>query len=180
MNRIGLILLIAGMARAGAARTAESTESIPPVPAFELSRYLGTWYEIARLPHRFEKGLSRVTATYSLNLNGSIRVLNRGFKAHRNKWSEIEGKAWNPDPAVPAVLRVRFFWPFHAAYRIILLDEGYQWAIVTSGSKKFLWILSRKPVMDEGVYASLVAFAGRNGFDTTRLIRVEQDASESP
>ncbi len=152
-----------------------STESIPPVPHFELSRYLGTWYEIARLPHRFEKGLVRVTATYTLLPDGKIQVLNRGFKTSKNKWSQAKGKAWVPDPAVPARLKVRFFWPFSAEYKIIRLDPDYQWAVVTSSSTKYFWILSRTPVMDEALYQSLVQFAAQNGFDTGRLIRVPQE-----
>jgi apolipoprotein D and lipocalin family protein len=170
-----IALLLAGFTGPAFGRAAESTESIPPVSAFELSRYLGTWYEIARLPHRFEKGLSRVTATYTLNLDGSIRVLNRGFKAAGNKWSQAEGKAWLPDPGVPARLKVRFFWPFSAEYKIIRLDPDYRWAVVTSGSKKYLWILSRTPVMDAAEYESLIDFVRENGFDTGKLIRVEQD-----
>ncbi len=164
----------------GTVRSAESTESIPPVSDFELNRYLGTWYEIARLPHRFEKGQSRVTATYALNPNGTIHVLNRGFKAAKNKWSQAEAKAWVPDPAVPARLKVRFFWPFSGEYKVIRLDTEYQWAVVTSGTKNYLWILSRVPVMDEALYESLVQYVRENGFDVSKLIRVEQDAAGNP
>ncbi len=170
-----IVLMMIAVAGAGTAGAAESTENIPPVPDFELNRYLGTWYEIARLPHRFEKGLSRVTATYTLNPNGTIQVLNRGFKAAKNKWSQAEGKAWVPDPDVPARLKVRFFWPFSAEYKIIRLDPEYRWAVVTSSQNNYLWFLCREPVMDEALYKSLVQYVSENGFDVSKLIRVEQD-----
>jgi apolipoprotein D and lipocalin family protein len=175
-----LILLIIACTGSAAAQAAESTESIPPVSNFVLNRYLGTWYEIARLPHRFEKGLTRVTADYTLNPGGSILVVNRGFKAGKNKWSQAEGKAWVPDPAVPARLKVRFFWPFSAEYKVIRLDTEYQWAVVTSSKKNYLWILSREPVIDEALYESLVQYVRENGFDVSQLIRVEQDAAANP
>jgi apolipoprotein D and lipocalin family protein len=178
LNRMIALMMIA-VAGVGSVRAAESTEAIPTVSGFELSRYLGTWYEIARLPHRFEKGLTRVTATYEINPNGTIRVLNRGFKAAKNKWSQAEGKAWVPDPKVPALLKVRFFWPFSAEYKVIRRDAEYQWAVVTSGTKNYLWILSREPVMDKALYESLVQYVRENGFDVSKLIRVEQDAAEN-
>jgi apolipoprotein D and lipocalin family protein len=175
-----IALFTIAVAVAGAARAPESTEAIPPVSDFDLQRYLGTWYEIARLPHRFEKGLTRVTATYEIDPNGSLRVVNRGFKAAKNKWSQAEGKAWVPNPGVPALLKVRFFWPFSAEYKVIRLDPEYQWAVVTSSQKKYLWILSREPVMDEALVESLVRYARENGFDVSKLNRVDQDAAANP
>jgi apolipoprotein D and lipocalin family protein len=172
------VLLVFAAVRSGSA--GQSTKAIPPVEGFDLNRYLGTWYEIGRLPHRFEKGLSRVTAEYALLPDGKIRVLNRGFKLEKNKWSEAKGKAWVPDPAAPARLKVRFFWPFSAEYKIIRLDPEYEWAVITSGSTDYLWILCRRPVMDEALYRSLVQFVKDNGFDTNRLIRVEQEAGAGP
>ncbi|MBN2200870.1 lipocalin family protein [bacterium] len=170
-----ILLLLIACAGASAVRAAESTEAIPPVPDFELNRYLGTWYEIARLPHRFEKGLSRVTATYTLNPNGTIHVVNRGFKAAKNRWSQAEAKAWVPDPEFPARLKVRFFWPFSAEYKVIRLDPEYRWAVVTGSKNNYLWFLCREPVMDEALYESLVQYVRDNGFDVSKLIRVEQD-----
>jgi len=181
MNLARMIIpLLIAFAGVSAVRAAESTEALPPVPDFELKSYLGTWYEIARLPHRFEKGLSRVTATYTLKPNGTIHVLNRGFKAAKNKWSQAEGKAWVPDPEVPARLKVRFFWPFSADYKVIRLDPEYQWAVVTSSKNNYLWFLCRQPVMDEALYESLVKYVRENGFDVSQLIRVEQDAAANP
>jgi apolipoprotein D and lipocalin family protein len=175
-----IFLFLVGFSMVLPALAGVSTKTIPPVEGFDLNRYLGTWYEIARMPHRFEKGLSRVTAEYSLFPDGKVRVLNKGFKTEKNKWSEAKGKAWVPDPAAPARLKVRFFWPFSAEYKIIRLDPEYGWAVVTSGSTDYLWILCRRPVMDEALYQSLVQFLKDNGFDTNRLIRVEQEAGAGP
>jgi apolipoprotein D and lipocalin family protein len=149
------------------------------VENFQLDRYLGTWYEIARLPHGFEKNLERVTATYSLRDDGKIRVLNRGFNIRKEKWSEAEGRAWIPDAAEPARLRVSFFLFFAADYRVISLDGlGYSWGMVTSGSRKYLWILSRSSEMDEELYTKLVGQAARWGFPVDQLIRVSQAGDE--
>jgi apolipoprotein D and lipocalin family protein len=156
-------------------RAGESTKSIPPVSSFDLNRYLGTWYEIFRMPHKFEKDLIKVTATYSFRKDGKIQVLNRGYKPSKGKWSDAKGKAWVPDPAAPARLKVSFFWPFSAEYKIIGLDSDYRWALVTSGSTDYLWLLSRTPAMEEAVVDSLTRFAAQNGFDTKKLIRVEQE-----
>jgi apolipoprotein D and lipocalin family protein len=153
----------------------ESTKSIPPVSKLDLNRYLGTWYEIFRLPHKFEKDLIKVTASYSLRKDGKIQVLNRGYKPSKGKWSVAKGKAWIPDPGVPARLKVSFFWPFSAEYKIIRLDSEYRWALVTSGSTDYLWLLSRTPGMEKAEVDSLMRFAGQNGFDTGKLIRVEQE-----
>jgi apolipoprotein D and lipocalin family protein len=170
-----VILIISGILIAVPFLASESTKSIPVVEDFDLNRYLGTWYEIARLPHRFEKDLINVTATYSLRSDGKIQVLNRGFKSAKNKWSEAKGKAWVPDRNVPARLRVSFFWPFAADYRVIKLDPDYQWAVVTSNSKDYLWILSRTPKMDDAVYGTLIQFIRENGFDLEKIIHVDQE-----
>jgi apolipoprotein D and lipocalin family protein len=170
-----LLPLMIGSAMFVTAGAGESTKTLPPVPEFDLNRYLGTWYEIVRIPHRFEKDLIKVTATYSLRPDGKIQVLNRGYKPSKGKWSEAKGKAWVPDLRVPARLKVSFFWPFSAEYKIIRLDADYQWALVTSGSTDYLWLLSRIPKMEEAVVDSLVRFVNGKGFDVGKLIRVEQE-----
>jgi apolipoprotein D and lipocalin family protein len=167
--------LLIGFSQSVTIMAGESTKSIPPVPALDLNRYLGTWYEIFRLPHKFEKDLIKVTATYSLRKDGKIKVLNRGYKPSKGKWSDAKGKAWIPDPGVPARLKVSFFWPFSAEYKIIRLDSEYRWALVTSGSTDYLWLLSRTPSMEEAEVDSLMRFAAQNGFNTGKLIRVEQE-----
>jgi apolipoprotein D and lipocalin family protein len=167
--------LLIGLIISAETRAGVTTKSIPPVPALDLNRYLGTWYEIFRLPHKFEKDLIKVTATYSFRKDGKIQVLNRGYKPSKGRWSDAKGKAWIPDPGVPARLKVSFFWPFSAEYKIIRLDSDYRWALVTSSSTDYLWLLSRTPGMEAAVVDSLTSFAARNGFDTARLIRVEQE-----
>jgi apolipoprotein D and lipocalin family protein len=150
------------------------TDHIPVVAGFDLQRYLGTWYEIARLPHSFERDLQQVTATYSLRDDGKIKVLNRGYNTKKEEWKEAEGKAWIPDPAKPAHLRVSFFWIFAADYKVIALDTvEYQYAMVTSSSKAYFWILARQPQLDARVYDQLLACAHQQGFNLSQLIKVE-------
>lgn len=155
------------------------TDSIPPVANFDLQRYLGKWYEIARLPHSFEDGLDNVTASYSLRNDGDIRVINRGFDTENKEWSDAEGRAWVPEPSAPSVLKVSFFWPFSASYKVILLAEDYSYAMVTSSSKDYLWILARQPTIDDSLYSSLVDKAKVWGFDIEKLIKVVHDKSSS-
>ncbi len=150
------------------------TKSIEPVENFDLNRYTGTWYEIARLPHRFEKNLPRVTATYTLMENGKIEVINRGFDTNSQKWKDIKGKAWIPAPDVPSLLKVSFFWFFAADYKVIALDqENHQYAMVTSSSKNYFWILARTPQLDETIYQNLIKKAQNWDFDISKIQRVE-------
>ena len=152
-----------------------STATIPVVENLNLERYLGTWYEIARLPNSFEKNLDYVTATYTLRGDGKIKVLNKGFNSEKNSWKEATGKAWIPDSQIPARLRVSFFWIFSSDYKIIALDaENYMYSMVTSNTKKYLWILSRTPKMDSEVYTKLVEKAYDYGFEVDKLYKVNQ------
>jgi len=145
------------------------------VTDFELNRYLGTWYEISRFDHKFERGLVGVTATYSLRENGKIKVENKGFEETLNgKISVAIGKAKIPDPNIPSKLKVSFFLFFYADYFVLELDENYQWAVIGSKSDKYLWILSRTPQMDENLYNELLNKLAIRGYDVTKLIKVEQ------
>ena len=145
------------------------------VKQLDLERYLGTWYEIARFPHSFEKGLVGVTATYSMRPDGKIKVLNQGRKESLDgELSQAEGKAKIPDPAEPGRLKVAFFWIFYAEYNVLELGENYEYALIGSSGDKYLWILSRTPQMDEEVYLSLVTKAEQRGYDVSKLIRVPQ------
>lgn len=146
------------------------------VKKFDLERYLGEWYEIARNPHSFEKDLVGVTATYSMRDDGKIRVINQGYKHSLDgEISVAEGKAKIPDPSIPGKLKVSFFWIFYADYLVLELDEeNYEWAVVGSRSPKYLWILCRKPQMDEITYKQLIQKLEKRGYDTTKLIRVKQ------
>jgi apolipoprotein D and lipocalin family protein len=148
-------------------------QNFVPVSNFSLEKYLGTWYEIARMPVSFEKGLSRVTATYSLRDDGKVSVVNRGVKEN-GKESTAHGKAKFGGAKVTGYLRVSFFWSFYADYIITDLDPDYQYAMVSGGSLKYLWILCRKPELDSAVLNRLVNNAKNLGYATDKLIFTPQ------
>jgi apolipoprotein D and lipocalin family protein len=143
--------------------------------SFKLEKYLGTWYEIARFDHPFERGLQGVTATYSLKPDGKIEVLNQGFKNSLDgKFKKAVGKAKLSNPETPRNLLVSFFWIFYAPYNILELDTDYRYALIGSNSSNYLWILSRTPQMDEKTYQMLVDKAKAREYDTSKLIKVLQ------
>lgn len=147
---------------------------LPIVCDVDLERYLGTWYEIARYPHRFEQGLEQVTATYLQKHNGKIRVINEGVKRGVSKVAKAT--AWVEDSDCTGRLLVRFFPPFKSAYNIVKLDQdGYEYAVVVGRKKKSLWILSRSPVMDKKLYKELVEFAVSLGFRKRKIRKVNQN-----
>lgn len=151
-------------------------DGIIPVTDFNIERYLGTWYEIARLDHSFEKGLERVTAHYSLRDDGGIKVVNRGFNPKKNKWKEATGKAYFVDNPKVGRLKVSFWGPFYGGYNIIELDTiNYSYSVVCGPTKSYLWILSRNPKMDEHIISELIRKARSLGFETDRLIYVLQE-----
>ncbi len=155
------------------------TGDIPAVNKLDINRYLGTWYEIIRLDHPFERGLENVTATYELKEDGDIRVINRGWDVEDKEWSEAEGKAWRPEPdKEPGKFQVSFFLWFSSLYKVIKLDDDYQWAMVTSSSKEYLWILSREPELPDSTYNMLINFAKENGFPMEDLHKVKHDKNQ--
>jgi len=148
-------------------------EDIKPVDNFQVERYLGKWYEIARLDHSFERGLTRVTADYSLRDDGGVRVLNRGYSAKENKWKEAEGKAYFVKGSDQGYLKVSFFGPFYGSYIVFELDhENYQYSLVCGPDKSYLWILARSPNIKENIRDILISKAAALGFDTSKLIFV--------
>jgi apolipoprotein D and lipocalin family protein len=148
--------------------------NVTPVDHFSLDRYLGKWYEIARLDHSFERGLTRVTADYSLREDGGVRVLNRGYAEKEQEWKEAEGKAYFVQDADQGFLKVSFFGPFYGSYIVFHLDhENYQYALVSGPDKSYLWILARTPEIDRGLMGKLIGKATTLGFDTSKLIFVE-------
>lgn len=155
-----------------------STPTPPPgvtvVSQFDASRYLGKWYEIARFDHRFERGLERVTATYSPQDDGGIQVINRGYNTKRGQWQQSIGKAYFTGSQDRAALKVSFFGPFYGGYNIIALDKDYQHALVCGPDRDYLWILSRTPTISADVRQQLLDTATRQGFDVSKLIWVEQ------
>jgi apolipoprotein D and lipocalin family protein len=149
-------------------------QGIEPVKGFDISRYLGTWYEIARLDHTFEQGLEKVSARYSLRNDGGIDVVNRGFDPTKNTWKEAVGRGYLLDDPGTGRLKVSFFGPFYGAYNIIDLDENaYAYALVCGPDRSYLWILARSPDMDESVKSALISRAKALGFETERLIFVK-------
>jgi apolipoprotein D and lipocalin family protein len=148
-------------------------ENVKPVDKFKLEKYLGKWYEIARLDHSFEKGLSRVTAEYSLREDGGVKVVNRGYAAEKNTWKEAEGKAYFVKDRDQGYLKVSFFGPFYGSYIVFELDhEHYQYALVCGPKKTYLWLLAREPQIEEETKEMLLTRAAAAGFDTSKLIYV--------
>ena len=150
-------------------------DAVRPVQGFELERYLGTWYEIARLDHSFERGLSRVTADYSMRDDGGVRVINRGFLAAKGAWKEAEGKAYFVESEDVGFLKVSFFGPFYGSYVVFELDQqGYQYAFISGWNTSYLWLLARTPTVSDEIMGRFVDQAAELGFDTDALIFVEQ------
>lgn len=148
-----------------------------PVNGFELSKYLGTWYEIVRMPVSFERDLVAVTATYGLQKNGTVSVLNQGHKnIVQGKLKKAHGKAKFAGNTDVGHLKVSFFWPFYADYIIVALDQqDYQYAMVVSEGFKYLWILSRTPRLDASILNGLLDKAKSLGFDMQKLYLVPQE-----
>jgi apolipoprotein D and lipocalin family protein len=150
-------------------------KNVNPVDGFSLQRYLGKWHEIARLDHSFERGLSQVTAEYSLRDDGGVRVLNRGYSEKANQWKTAEGKAFFVRKPDQGYLKVSFFGPFYGSYVVFELDQkDYQYALVCGPNKSYFWILARSPVINPELRDTLVAKAAAMGFDTSKLLFVDQ------
>jgi apolipoprotein D and lipocalin family protein len=149
---------------------------VVPVQEFELDRYLGDWYEIARLDHSFERGLDHVTANYSPSEDGGVVVRNRGYSAEERSWKEAVGRAFFVRGEEEGYFRVSFFGPFYSSYVIFELDrENYRYAFVSGYKTSYLWLLSRTPTVDDEVVAKFLEKAEQSGFDTEKLLFVNQD-----
>jgi apolipoprotein D and lipocalin family protein len=151
-------------------------DGVQPVTGFEVNRYLGKWYEIARLDHSFERGLNNVSAEYSLRSDGTIRVLNRGYNVNKNEWQEAEGRAKFMGSTDVASLKVSFFGPFYGGYNIVELDkQNYQYVMIVGNDRSYLWILSRTPTLDPNIRKKLVEKAKDLSFPVDQLIFVNHD-----
>jgi apolipoprotein D and lipocalin family protein len=148
-------------------------KGLHPVTGFDTDKYLGHWYEIARLDHSFERGFTDVMADYRKLPDGRIEVINRGFDAKNNKWKEAKGVARFQGQPDIASLEVSFFWPFYGAYNVLVLDPKYRYAMVAGPNRNYLWILARDPQLDQATLAILVERAKALGFATDGLIYVE-------
>ena len=148
--------------------------SFEVVPHVELEKYLGKRYEIAHLPAKFQEGCNETTATYTLSKDGSISVLNQATK--NGKMKQAKGKAKVVDKNSNAKLKVTFFWPFYGDYWIIKLGNDYDYSVVGTPNRKYLWILSRTPQMDNKLYSQLIEYVNSKGFDVNKLIKTLQKA----
>lgn len=157
-----------------ACSTPKPPAGVTVVKDFDTRRYLGQWYEIARFDHRFERGLEKVTATYSLRDDGGLNVVNRGYNPAREKWQQSTGRAYFTGDPDTAALKVSFFGPFYGGYNIISLDDNYRYALVCGPNRDYLWILSRTPTIPESVKKELLETATRQGFAVEKLIWVDQ------
>ncbi len=151
-------------------------DGVKPVSDFEVDRYLGKWYEIARLDHSFERGLSNVTAQYSLREDGGVKVLNRGFSIKKNAWDDADGKAFFVESEDTGYLKVSFFGPFYGSYVIFELDQvDYQYSFISGPDTSYLWLLSRTPEVSDEVMQKFMQQARALDFDMDSLILVEHN-----
>ncbi|MFT6927731.1 MAG: apolipoprotein D and lipocalin family protein [Psychromonas sp.] len=170
------IILITFLAFLQFACTGIATD-IRPVEGLQTEKYLGLWYEIARLDHSFERGMSNVSAEYSVREDGGIKVINSGYLSENKQWKSAEGKAYFVDKQSKGHLKVSFFGPFYGSYVIFKLDKiNYQYAYVTSYSKDYLWLLARTATVTEAVKQDFINTAKMNGFATDQLIFVDQQS----
>ncbi|MGZ5016552.1 MAG: lipocalin family protein [Methylobacter sp.] len=151
-------------------------EGIKAVDGFDINRYLGTWYEIARLDHRFERGLENISATYTLREDGGVDVLNKGWDIKAGEWHQAQGKAYFVEQPDKGRLKVSFFGPFYGGYNIIELDKkDYAYSMITGPDRSYFWILSRTKQLPESTLQALIARAKALGFATDKLIFSRQD-----
>ena len=172
-----VLLVVAGCCLASCTG---APEGVKPVTGFELDRYLGKWYEIARLDHSFERGLAQVSAEYTPGGDGSVRVLNRGYSPEGG-WQSAEGRAVFVGPADEGYLKVSFFGPFYGSYIVFGLDrDDYQYAFVSGNSTSYLWLLARTPTVSSEVREKFLQQARELGFPVEELIFVDQSVSKGP
>ena len=168
------MILVSALALAAGCASVSKVDNAP-VAALDLNRYLGEWYEIARFDHSFERGVEQAKANYTLKDDGTIEVVNSGIKNGKPKTAVGKGKKTD----TPGLLRVSFFGPFYADYRVMLIDKDYTYALVGSGSADYLWLLSRTPGLSETAKSELLAEAQRRGYDAGELIWVRQGKDET-
>jgi lipocalin len=166
---LAIVLLLSIVALGGCCST-KNNVNLTPKAKVDLTRYLGQWYEIARFDHWFERGMTHTKAIYTMFEDGSIRVVNTGLNEGKEKTSTGKAKLTNHQ----GLLRVSFFWPFYADYRILWIDDDYQYVLVGGSSADYLWILSRTSTIDVSVKNAILAEARKRGYDTDKLIWVEQ------
>jgi apolipoprotein D and lipocalin family protein len=175
MKRSIILSAFAGIAFITLKSCATIPTGVVAVKPFDKEKYLGKWYEIARMDFRFERNLNNVTANYSVNTNGSIKVDNRGFDYKTKEWKQAIGKAkLQGDPNI-ARLKVSFFGPFYSGYNVIAIDDLYKYALVAGKNLKYLWLLSREITMPEEIKQSYLKIAQELGYDVSVLVWTEHD-----
>ncbi|KAF2516600.1 lipocalin family protein [Flavobacterium foetidum] len=172
---IAPVLLGAGIALLFYSCKSKIPENAVPVNNFESAKYLGRWYEIARLDYKWERDLDNVTAEYSLNPDGTIKVDNKGYNVKKDKWEESIGKAKFVKKDDIGMLKVSFFGPFYSGYNVVALDQDYKYALVAGESLEYMWILSRETQIPESVKAEFLKKAEEIGYKTSELVWVKHD-----
>lgn len=181
MKNKGLIIagaaLVAGLAAAAIAMTNRRTipGNVEAVTGFDAKKYLGKWYEVARFDYMFEKNMKNVTAEYSLNDDGTIKVVNRGFDTLKEKWGIAEGKAKFVMSPEEGMLKVSFFGPFYAGYNVVAIDKDYRYALVIGRNEDYMWLLSREKTMPRKYIDKYLAVAYESGLNIEELVWTEQD-----
>lgn len=175
MNRRNLIIIVTvAVVAIFVFRKKQTTpKSVTPVKPFDLNRYLGKWYEIARFDYRFEKNLEQTTAEYSMNDDGSVKVVNRGYNFKTNEWKQATGTAKFVDNENEGKLKVSFFGPFYSGYNVMAIDPNYRYALIAGESLDYLWILSREKSIPDEVKDNYLQLAVAAGYDTSRLVWVK-------
>lgn len=181
MKTRNIIMIIGASLIAGTAGAATYLFSRPSIPAsaeavknFDPERYMGKWYEIARFDFKFEKDLSFVTADYSENPDGSIKVINSGYNTEKKRWQSAEGKAIFAKTPDIGMLKVSFFGPFYSGYNVVAIDKEYKYAMVFGKNLNYLWLLSREKTMPEAVIENYLEIAANAGYDLSRLVWTAQ------
>ena len=169
LKRLGMLCIVLLVSCTGL------PDNVEPVSQFDTEQYLGTWYEIARLDHSFERNLERVTATYGLNEDGSISVLNKGFNTEKGEWRQAEGVAKPMGSSDIAHLKVSFFGPFYGTYAVFEIADDYSHAFVSGYNTDYLWLLAREPDVSTEVRQRFINESQALGFDTSKLIWVSTD-----
>ena len=172
LKRSALVLTLAGLGWLAACAPTTPPLGIQAVKPFDLARYQGRWYELARLDHRFERGMTDVSATYNAQPDGSVRVLNRGYDTGKGEWREALGKALFTGAPDTASLKVSFFGPFYGGYHVAALDADYGWALVVGPDLDYCWVLARDKQLEPALRDAITARAKALGVNTSALIWV--------
>ncbi len=172
---LGGTLITAGAVGTLMAMNAMKTipKGVVPVKPFDINKFMGKWYEIARLDYRFERNMNNTTAEYSMNNDGSVKVVNSGYNYDKGKFEDVTGKAVFAASPDEGALKVSFFGPFYTGYNVIAIDPNYKYALVAGKNRHYLWLLSRAKTMPEEIKHSYLQIASGLGFDVSKLIWVE-------